>query len=232
MSAQPASAPDRFGSPSFSEHQLPELCDRLAELDPDLRLVLAEFGYPPFWHRENSFESFVWFILEQQVSLAAAKAALDRLRGRVGVVTPESVLALNDDELRAAHFSRQKMGYVRALAQELEQGRLDLAALAELSDAAVRERLVRLTGIGNWTVDVYLILVLHRVDLFPVGDLAAVTALKRIKGLARDASADQVAATARGWAPLRTAATMMLWHEYLSRKPSRKPSRRPAERGS
>jgi DNA-3-methyladenine glycosylase II len=209
---------DGFPVRPFSEDEFPGLCDRVAAVDPDLKVIVDGLGYPPFWSRENTYESLVWFILEQQVSLASAKAALEKLRARVGTITPENVLGLDHDELRAAYFSRQKAGYARALAQEILAGRLDLAALEKLPDADVRKQLVQLKGIGNWTVDVYLILTLHRPDVFPAGDLAAVNALKRVKGLSRNTAADELARVTGEWTPLRTVATMLLWHDYLSRR--------------
>lgn len=205
----------------FTAEQLPGLCDELAERDPDLQSILDDFGYPPYWSRDNSFESLVWFILEQQVSQASARAALDRLRARLGPVVAPGVLALTDAELRAASFSRQKAGYVRGLAQEIVDGHLDLAGLAQLSDARVRERLITVRGIGNWTIEVYLLLALHRRDVFPGGDLAAVKAVKRLKGLDRGMPSAQVVELATAWAPLRSIATMLLWHDYLSRRRSR-----------
>jgi DNA-3-methyladenine glycosylase II len=202
---------------SFSEAELPALCEELGFRDPGLRRVIDEFGYPPFWQRPNTFETFVWFILEQQVSLASARAALERLRERTGAITPEHVLALTDEELRASAFSRQKTAYVRGVAQQVIAGALSFEDLEERSDEAVRERLVQLRGIGNWTVDVYLILVLHRADLFPSGDLAAVNGLKDLNGLPRTTTVDELAAITRRWAPYRTVGTMLVWHYYLSR---------------
>jgi DNA-3-methyladenine glycosylase II len=202
----------------FSEADVPALCDTLASRDDRLRHVIEEFGYPPFWSRPNTFESVVWFVLEQQVSLASAKAALEKLRQRAGLVTPENVLALSDDDLRAASFSRQKIAYVRGLAQRIADGTLDLTALETLPDEEVRERLVRLKGVGNWTVDVYSILVLHRADLFPAGDLAAVNGLKELSGLPRATPAGDLTATVRPWAPYRTIGTLLVWHYYLSRR--------------
>ena len=203
---------------SFSEAELPALCEMLAARDPGLRQVIDEVGYPEYWNRPNTFESFVWFILEQQVSLASAKAALEKLRERVGVITAENVLALTDEELRAAYFSRQKTGYVRGLARQIASGNLDFGDLEALPDVTIRERLIPMKGIGNWTVDVYLILVLHRIDVFPVGDLAAVKGLKHLKGMPRTATTGEVNAVAQGWAPYRTIGTMLVWHHYLSRK--------------
>ncbi|MEV4343287.1 DNA-3-methyladenine glycosylase 2 family protein [Actinoplanes sp. NPDC049596] len=202
----------------FSEAELPALCEKLASRDRRLRSVIDEFGYPPFWSRPNTFESFVWFILEQQVSLASAKAALEKLRQRIGLITPENVLALNDDDLRAAYFSRQKTAYVRGLAREIADGELDLSDLETRPDQEVRERLVRLKGVGNWTVDVYLILALHRADLFPAGDLAAVNGLKELSGLPRATTIDDLTAGLQQWSPYRTIGTMLVWHYYLSRK--------------
>lgn len=203
---------------TFSEPDLPALCDELAARDRGLRHVVDEFGYPPFWSRPNTFESLVWFILEQQVSLASARAALEKLRDRVGLITPDNVLALSDEDLRAASFSRQKTAYVRSLAQHITDGDLDLTALENQPDDEVRDRLIRLKGVGNWTVDVYLIMVLHRRDLFPAGDLAAVNGLKELSGLPRATPIDQVTATAQHWSPHRTIGTMLVWHYYLSRR--------------
>ncbi len=203
---------------SFSAAELPGLCDKVGSLDVDLQRVVDEYGYPEFWNRPNTFESLVWFILEQQVSLASAKAALEKLRDRVGAITPANVLTLTDEELRAAYFSRQKTGYVRGLAQEMLDGGLDLAALEDLPDSAIRDRLVRLKGVGNWTVDVYLIIVLHRLDLFPAGDLAAVNGLRELKALPRTTPVAEVAAATQRWAPYRTIGTMLVWHYYLSRR--------------
>ncbi|GAA0553110.1 DNA-3-methyladenine glycosylase [Paractinoplanes ferrugineus] len=216
----------------FTERGIPALCDKVAARDPRLRRVVDEFGHPPFWDRPNTFESFVWFILEQQVSQASAKSALEKLRERVGEITPENVLALTDDELRAAYFSRQKTNYVRGLAQQVADGQLDFGELEKLPDSAVRDRLVRLKGVGNWTVDVYLIVALHRVDVFPSGDLGAVNGLKELAGLPRTTTAEELTAVAREWAPYRTIATILLWHYYLSRRVgSTSPPGRPGRRG-
>jgi len=168
------------------------------------------------WTRPNTFETLVHIILEQQVSLASALAALNKLRERLQPITPESFLALTDEELKACYFSRQKTVYTRGLAGALVSGELDLEALAGLPDADVRSRLITLKGIGNWTIDVYLMFVLQRSDIFPIGDLAAVNALRRVKGLSRDVSREHIAQVAAGWQPYRTVATMLLWHLYLS----------------
>jgi DNA-3-methyladenine glycosylase II len=201
---------------SFSNETFPALCDRMGAEDADLAAIITAHGYPPMWNRPNTFETLVHIILEQQVSLASALAALNKLKEYIGEITPEAALTLTDEEWRACYFSRQKMAYVRYLAAELLLGDLDLNHLPFLPDEEVRTRLSALKGIGNWTVDVYLIFVLQRADVFPFGDLAAVNALKRLKRFPRETHRDDLQPVVEAWKPLRTIATMLLWHFYLS----------------
>jgi DNA-3-methyladenine glycosylase II len=200
----------------FTQQNFHRLCDEVAGLDDDLAEIIHAHGYAPMWTRPNTFETLVHIILEQQVSLASALAALNQLRGRLGEVAPAALLSLTDEELRACYFSRQKTVYTRGLAAELLSGRLDLLSLEDLPDEAVRARLIAQKGIGNWTIDVYLMFVLRRADIFPLGDLAAVSALRRVKKLSRDTSKEHLLQVADRWRPNRTIATMLLWHLYLS----------------
>jgi DNA-3-methyladenine glycosylase II len=85
-----------------------------------------------------------------------------------------------------------------------------------LPDDEIRAKLTALKGIGNWTADVYMISALHRADIFPIGDLAAVNALKRVKDLPKEISQDQLLDIAANWQPYRTLAAKLLWHYYLS----------------
>jgi DNA-3-methyladenine glycosylase II len=201
---------------AITADSLPMLCDTLAQSDNDLALILHTYGYPPFWDRPNTYETLVHIILEQQVSLASARAALEKLRAKVGEITPENVSKLSDEELREAYFSRQKAAYVKHLTQQILDKHLNLRALEGLPNDKIRETLIKLNGVGNWTVDVYLILVLHRADFFPLGDIAAVNALKDVKHLPKDTPRERIVAVTEQWKPYRTVATMMLWHHYLS----------------
>ncbi len=152
----------------------------LAETDPALAASVERFGPPPLWAREPSFATLVHLILEQQVSLASAKAAFDRLgTALAGDVVPNGFLELSDAELRAIGFSRQKAGYARDLATALADG-FDLEGLGTLSDDEVRARLMGLRGIGRWTADIYLIMCLRRPDVWPHGDQALATAAREL----------------------------------------------------
>ena len=200
----------------FTQSTYHSICDGLAATDPDLAAIIKHHGYPPFWHRPNSFETLVHIILEQQVSLASALSALNKLRERVQEITPARVLLLTDEEMRACYVSRQKSGYIKYLAEALLSGQLHLNALENMEDHDIRARLVALKGIGNWTADVYLMFVLQHADVFPIGDLAAVNAMKRVKNLPADTTKEQLLEITTIWQPYRTIATMLLWHFYLS----------------
>jgi DNA-3-methyladenine glycosylase II len=202
---------------SFTEQNLHQLCDELASRDASFTGIISAFGYPPFWSRPNTFESLVHIILEQQVSLASALSALQKLKEKTGQITPEALLVLSDEELKACYFSRQKTVYARHLAENILNGNLNLQELEQLPDDEVRQKLTAIKGIGNWTTDIYLIFILHRTDVFPVGDLAVVNALKRLKNLS-ETSKERLLQLAEAWKPFRTIASMLLWHEYLSRR--------------
>ena len=167
----------------FTQANYHSICDQIASIDPDLAAIIQTHGYPPFWSRPNTFETLVHIILEQQVSLASALSALNKLRGRLIELTPERLLLLTDEEMRACYVSRQKTIYLRHLAQALVTGQLNLAELENMEDADIRAKLTALKGIGHWTTDVYLMFVLQHADVFPIGDLAAVNAMKRVKRL-------------------------------------------------
>jgi DNA-3-methyladenine glycosylase II len=157
----------------------------------------------------------VHLILEQQVSLASARAAFDRLVAQVGgPVTPEALLGLDDATLRAIGFSRQKTRYARALATSLLDG-FALSALGRLSDDEVRRALTAHPGIGRWTAEVYLTMCLRRPDVWPHGDLALATSATHVLGLAVRPSFDELEAIAERWRPWRAVAARILWHDYL-----------------
>jgi DNA-3-methyladenine glycosylase II len=188
----------------------------LATADPALAASVERFGPPPLWARDPSYATLVHLILEQQVSLASAQAAFDRLEvALAGTVEPRAFLGLSDADLRAIGFSRQKAGYATDLAVALADG-FDLEGLADLSDDEVRTNLMRLRGIGRWTADVYLIMCLRRPDVWPHGDQALATAARELLELPARPTFDALELRAGSWRPHRATATRILWHHYLS----------------
>jgi DNA-3-methyladenine glycosylase II len=184
--------------------------------DPDLAAIVERHGLPSFWAREPGLATLVLLILEQQVSLASARAAYERLVGRLGGLTTEGILRSTDEELRGDGFSRQKARYVRVLAGAVEEGSLDLGAVASLDDQAARAALVALPGIGPWTAEVYLLSALRRPDTWPVGDIALQEGARRARRLVARPSPDELELIGEAWRPHRATAARLLWHLYLS----------------
>lgn len=199
----------------LDEKTLRESAHWLAERDRGLALVLDRYGYPPLWAREPGFATLTHMILEQQVSLASANAAFQRLGEQLGTVTPGSFLTLDDETLRRIGFSRQKTRYVRNLAEAVAAGELVLEKLSELSDEAAHHALTRLKGIGAWTADIYLSECLLRPDILPRGDIALHEAFRALHHLPERPAHPEFDAATRHWRPWRSVGTRMLWHFYL-----------------
>ena len=203
---------------TLDEQNLNVICKKLAEQDADLRFIFETHGTPPLWKREANFATLVHIILEQQVSLASALSAFNKLHEKLGKITPENILQLSDEELKACYFSRQKTVYARELAKAVLNGNLDLKYLEKLPDETVKVELKKIKGIGDWTADIYLLMVLLRADVMPKGDLALHIAWKRLKNLERAPNSDEFQIIAKRWKPFRAVAARLLWHFYLSGK--------------
>ena len=170
------------------------------------------------WTRPATFQSLVLFILEQQVSLASAYAAFKKLKEKIGYVTPSKILSLTDEELRSCYFSRQKIIYARELAKAILSKQLRLKKFSDAHEDEIRIELKKIKGIGDWTVDVYLMHSLQRTDLFPLGDIALVNSLKETKKLHPHTTREVMLAIAESWRPYRTIASMILWHAYIRKR--------------
>jgi DNA-3-methyladenine glycosylase II len=170
------------------------------------------------WLREPGFPTLVHIILEQQVSLASAKAAFDRLSSELSTVTPRRFLKLTDRKLKQIGFSRQKAGYCTEMARELVAGRLDLSLLQKMSDRDATRELVKLRGVGPWTATIYLLMVLRRPDVWPSNDLALATAVREVKRLPARPDPSKLASVGRQWKPWRAIAARLFWHHYLAER--------------
>ena len=188
----------------------------LAGRDPDLAGIAGHHGPPPLWDRPPGFETLVAIVLEQQVSLRSGAAALGRLRAAAGSVSPAAVAALDEDGARAAGLTRHKARYVVMLARSALEGSLDLDAISAAGDEEARAALTASLGIGAWTADIYLLMALCRPDVWPAGDLALATALRRAKRLQTIPTAAEQEEIAEPWRPWRAVAARLLWHAYLA----------------
>ena len=202
----------------FEEENFRLLCDELIKRDSDLKLIIEQYNYPPMWIRDNTFATLILTILEQQVSLASAFAAFQKLKEKIALITPQNVLQLSDEELRECYFSRQKIVYARGLANALINEEINLQQFEFEEDSEVRTTLKKFKGIGEWTTDIYLIHALRRLDIFPLGDLALVNALKEIKRLDVTTGKEELLKLSEPWKPYRSIASMILWHYYIQKR--------------
>lgn len=194
----------------------------LARCDPDLAALLRHNGMPPMWARRPGFATLIHIVLEQQVSIAAARTLFLRLRQQLGGMTPQAIAEYGITGLRRFGLTRQKASYCHGLAIAVKGGQLDLGGIARAPDAAGRETLLAMRGLGPWSVDVYYLMALRRPDVWPTGDLALAEALRHVKRLATRPDTPQQQAISAGWTPWRSVAARLLWHYYLStRQPQR-----------
>jgi DNA-3-methyladenine glycosylase II len=192
-----------------------ESIDWLCSNDAIFKDILDQYGVPPNWQREPGFVSLARIILEQQVSLESANACFFKLQEKLLLFSPEAILSLSVAELRECYVSRQKAAYLHALAQAVVEKTLDFEILHQLDDEEARQTLTQIKGIGNWTVDVYLLFCNQSPDVLPLGDIAVLRTLKELKGWN---SKEEILAGAKSWQPHRSTAVFLLWHYYLNRR--------------
>jgi len=188
----------------------------LVKKDPDLAAVVRRFGAPPMWQRETGFHTLVHIILEQQVSLASARAAYERVQALASPLTPARLLAIDDASLKIAGFSRQKIAYSKGLARAMMEGTFNLAALENMSDDKAREEMMKVKGIGIWSANIYLLMALRRPDVWPTGDLALAIATQKVKRLGARPTQEALTIMSERWRPWRAVAARIMWHHYLS----------------
>jgi DNA-3-methyladenine glycosylase II len=210
-------------TPKTFSQAIQYLCDS----DPDLTKILTILNPPTFWTRKPGFTSLIRIILEQQVSLASARASFDRLRGATSPLTPNRFLELDDLRLKACGFSRQKTSYGRNLARAIVDGHLNLSALVTMDDKTARSELVKVKGIGPWTANIYLLTVLRRPDIWPQEDLALAVAAQRLKRLKARPTPHELEKLSMIWKPWRAVAARLLWHYYLKYPKEASPKDRP-----
>ena len=189
----------------------------LCRVEPRFGQVLDRHGPPPLWPREPGFSTLALLMLEQQVSLAQARAMYARIDA-AGGVSAGNVVRLGEEGLRALGVTRQKSAYLARLAAQLEAGALDLDSLNNQPDEQALAALDALHGVGPWTAHCYLLFALRRPDVFPAGDLALMESVRQLWALKSRPAPELLARRAKAWSPHRATAARLLWHHYLSEK--------------
>jgi DNA-3-methyladenine glycosylase II len=212
-----AAVPERVIAPrALTRETLAAGVRALAGLDPDFAALYRRNGLPPMWARRPGFATLVHIVLEQQVSIAAARTLFRRVAAEIGGMTPERVLERGAPGLHRLGITRQKALYCHALAAAVQDGSLSLARIARSADGDGRAALLALHGIGPWSADIYYLMALRRPDVWPLGDLALAVALREVKRLRKLPDARRQLAMSDAWAPWRSVAARLLWHYYLT----------------
>ncbi|MBF4494018.1 DNA-3-methyladenine glycosylase 2 family protein [Flavobacterium sp. MR2016-29] len=191
-----------------------EAIDFLINKNPIFREIIEKYGLPTIPKRPQGFETLVLLILEQQVSIDSAKATFLKIKSYT-TCHPETMSILSDEEFRALGVSRQKTKYIKILAEAILNKEIDIESLATKSAKQVREELIKLKGIGNWTIDIYLMFCLQEPDLIPLGDIAVINTIKELLDIHYK---QEMEIHAEQWSPYRSYATYLLWHYYLNKR--------------
>ena len=187
--------------------------DQLAAIDADIAAALSRFGPPPDRSLPASFETLARSIIGQQISRAAASAIWTRMLDQDHSSAP-IIAAKQPDDLMPFGLSRRKAEYLIGIADEIQSGRLDLAALAEMGGEDVQKRLVEIRGIGTWTADNFRLFALGDMDAWPANDIALQEGMKRLKSLDERPNGKMLETHGEAWRPYRGAGALMLWHIY------------------
>ena len=187
--------------------------DQLAAIDADIAAALSRFGPPPDRSLPASFETLARSIIGQQISRAAASAIWTRMRDQDHDNAP-IIASKQPDDLMPFGLSRRKAEYLIGIADEVQSGRLDLAALAKMSGEDVQKRLVEIRGIGAWTADNFRLFALGDMDAWPANDIALQEGMKRLKSFDERPNSKMLETLGDAWRPYRGAGALMLWHIY------------------
>ncbi|WP_309607963.1 DNA-3-methyladenine glycosylase 2 family protein [Flavobacterium sp.] len=189
--------------------------DFLTANEPIFQTIKNTYGLPIIPSRPQGFETLVLLILEQQVSINSAKATFLKLKNTVKNLEPSTLINLPDQEFRDIGVSRQKTKYIKCLAEAIIEKTIDLESLPSKSSGQVRFELIKIKGIGNWTIDIYLMFCLKTPDIIPLGDIAVVNTIKELLDIHNK---EEMEVYTQKWAPYRSMATFFLWHHYLQKR--------------
>ncbi|WP_435978514.1 DNA-3-methyladenine glycosylase family protein [Psychrobacter sp. DM4] len=183
--------------------------EALITIEPRFAPMYTQVGAPSLRRNSGGFEQLMRSIVGQQLSVAAASSIWGRIVD-AGLTTPQSVLAADDETLRAQGLSKQKSRYVRSLAEH----DIDFGTLKTLSDEEVIKTLTAVVGVGRWTAEMYLLFSLGRADVLAVDDLAIRVSAMTPLELTERPTPKQLQTLTQKWSPYRSAASLLLWLHY------------------
>lgn len=186
-------------------------CDELAACDPVMGRIIRRYAGETLHSVDDGFVTLCKAIVGQQISVKAASAIWQRLQGLEQALTPATLLTAEEEALRALGLSRQKVAYLKNIAAFYRDRPTPRSSWDAHDDAAVREALIGIKGVGQWTVDMFLIFHLMRPDVLPLGDIGLQKAISLHYHGEEKLAKQALAATAEAWRPWGTVATWYLW---------------------
>lgn len=207
-------------------HDLPRvrrdwIAEDLAQLSKKyahIRRAVERVGVPHFTPRRADFHTLMALIVEQQISVKAARAILLRLESLMPEISAPALLALNETDMRAVGLSGQKVRYLRDLAQHVADGRLQLHKIKKLPDDEIVRQMIAVKGIGRWSVENFMLFALERRDVWPAGDIILQEGVRKIKGLPERPKPKEMDAIGARYAPHRSAMALLAWHYHEGTK--------------
>ncbi len=186
--------------------------NHLKKSDPIMATIIERVGPLRITYREPVFETLVRSIVFQQLSGKASLTIFNRLNDLCGgSVTPDAIQNLTVGEMRRAGLSKQKIGYIRDLAEHALSGELDFTRISEMTDEEVIVALTQVKGIGVWTAHMFLMFALRRPNILPIGDLGIQNAVKRAYNKRKKVTPKHVEKHGKLWHPYCSIATWYLW---------------------
>jgi len=189
--------------------------DYLAKKEPEFKKILEEKNYEiaPF-SKKDGFEGLISLIVEQQLSVASAKAIFGRIKKLVNPFNAKRFLEVHPGKFKEAGLSKQKIDYCLGIANKIIDKELNLILLADKDDEEVIKELTKIRGIGDWTAQCYLMACLKRLDAWPSSDLGLLVAIQRLKNLEERPDYLTIEKMSESWAPYRSIAALILWSTY------------------
>ena len=186
---------------------------KLSELDDDLKYIINKYNLPDSRKESNTFETLMRIIIGQQISRKAAESIYQKLKEKK-ITTYKNFLNTDDKYLKNLGLSFRKIIYIKDLSKHIYEKKINLNELKKSSSEVVYNSLIKIKGIGKWTINNYQLFVLEDCDAWPGGDLAVQEAIKSLKNLDVRPDENESNDIAEKWRPFRGAAGLLLWHYY------------------
>ena len=186
---------------------------KLSELDDDLKYIINKYNLPDSRKESNTFETLMRIIIGQQISRKAAESIYQKLKEKK-ITTYKNFLSSDDKYLKNLGLSFRKIIYIKELAKNINEKKINLNEFKKSSSEVVYNSLIKIKGIGKWTINNYQLFVLEDCDAWPGGDLAVQEAIKSLKNLDVRPNENESNKIAEKWRPFRGSAALLLWHYY------------------